>query len=262
MVDGAPRVSVVIPTLDEAAELPRALAALRQADPSLEVIVADGGSADDTPGIALSFPGVQLVRSPRGRGRQMNAGAAASRGEILWFLHADTRVSAAGIALMRERMRDPGIVGGAFRLAFDSPKRRYRLLERSVAIRCRVLGLPYGDQAVFVRREAFVRIGGFPEWPILEDVAFVRRLRRVGRLALLSEAAVTSPRRYETRGFLRTTLRNAAVLALYAMGLSPSALVRLAGRKPAAPACNRAAAPPHGKKVVAIPWADSKGEIS
>ena len=171
-------VSVIIPALNEAGTLPRTLEALRAADPGLQVIVVDGGSTDGTGDLARTFPDVTVLASRKGRGCQMNAGAAEASGGILWFLHADTRVTPDGIREMRDRMRDPSVVWGAFRFAVDSPRTRYRWLERGVGLRAGLLGLPYGDQALFVRREAFRRLGGFPDWPLMEDVAMVRRLRR------------------------------------------------------------------------------------
>lgn len=217
-------VSVVIPTLNEAGVLPRTLEALRAAGSDLQVTVVDGGSTDGTPDMARAFPGVRVLSSPRGRGRQMNAGAAQAEGGILWFLHADTRVTPEGVREMRERMENPSVVGGAFRFAVDSPRTRYRWLERGVRLRSGFLGLPYGDQALFVRRELFQRLGGFPEWPLMEDVALVRGLRRAGDFVILSEPALTSARRWERDGILSTSARNLWLVTTYFLGRSPSSM--------------------------------------
>lgn len=217
-------VTVVIPALNEAGVLPRTLEALRTAEADLQVIVVDGGSTDGTPDLARAFPEVRFLSSPKGRGRQMNAGAAVASGEILWFLHADTRVTPEGIREMRERMRDPSVVGGAFRFAVDSPRARYRWLERGVRFRSGFLGLPYGDQALFVRREVFRQLGGFPDWPLMEDVALVRSLRRAGGFALLSEPALTSARRWEREGILSTSTRNLWLVTTCLMGRSPASM--------------------------------------
>lgn len=211
-------ISVILPALNEARALPGTLEALRRAGPDLEVLVVDGGSADGTRDLARAFPEARFLLSGRGRGLQMNAGAAEATGEILWFLHADTRVTARGVRRMRERLRDPAVPGGAFRFALDSPRFRYRCLELGVRLRACLLGLPYGDQAIFVRREVFRRLGGFPDWPALEDLDLVRRLRREGRLALLNEPALTSARRWEKDGFLPATARNLRLLAGYWLG--------------------------------------------
>ncbi len=150
----------------------------------------------------------------------MNEGAAASSGAVLLFLHADTIVPRAAIERIPDALASrPRDVGGAFRFRVDSARRRYRVIEWGVALRCRWLGLPYGDQALFVLRDAFESLGGFRRFDVGEDLDFVRRLRRLGPLLLLDEAAMTSARRWERGGFARTTLRNWATLALFAVGL-------------------------------------------
>lgn len=217
-------VSVIIPALNEAGVLPQTLEALHESGPDLQVTVVDGGSTDGTPDLARSFPEVRFLAARKGRGAQMNAGAAQAEGGILWFLHADTRVTSQGVREMRERMRDPSVVGGAFRFAVDSPRIRYRWLERGVWLRSGLLGLPYGDQALFMRKEIFQRIGGFPDWPLMEDVALVRRLRRAGDFVILSEPALTSARRWEREGILSTSARNLWLVASYLLGRSPSSM--------------------------------------
>jgi rSAM/selenodomain-associated transferase 2 len=210
-------VSVVIPALNEAREIGRTLGGLIGGH-GLEAIVVDGGSEDATVEIATRFAGVRCLAAPRGRAQQMNAGASAARGRILLFLHADSRLPAHAVEALAGALERSGHSGGAFRFALDSPRRRYRVLEWCVAQRARRLDLPYGDQAIFVTRDAFERIGGFRELPACEDVDFVCRLRALGPLLHLETPAVTSARRWERGGFVRTTLRNWGWLALYALG--------------------------------------------
>jgi rSAM/selenodomain-associated transferase 2 len=168
--------------------------------------------------------GARVLPSPAGRGGQLDAGARAARGDWIVFLHADTRLEAGWReAILHLPASCPG---GAFRFAVDSPRAGFRLVEWGVGWRCRLFALPYGDQALFARREAYVRAGGFPHLPLMEDVAFVRRLRREGRLALLGPRAFTSPRRWERRGIPATTLRNLWFLARYLAGRSPEKLAR------------------------------------
>lgn len=224
-------VSVVIPTLNEAPYLPLTLKNVAASEPT-EIIVADGGSHDDTLRIAQSYAAT-VVSSPPNRARQMNAGAADARCETLLFLHADTLLPANYRAAVLTALRQPDIVGGAFRFRITEPVPGRRLVESSTNLRSRFLRMPYGDQALFVRRWAFDDLGGFPELPIMEDYEFVRRLRRLGRLALLNEAVLTSARRWQRLGVLRTTLINKVVIVGYHCGVPPATLAALyRGRSP------------------------------
>jgi hypothetical protein len=216
-----PAVSVVIPTLNEQAAV---AAAVRSVIAEAEVIVVDGGSLDATVGAALAS-GAAVVTAARGRGRQLAAGAATAEGDWLVFLHADTRLEP-GWAQALSAL-SPDVVGGAFRFALDSPRASYRWIEAGVRLRCRLFELPYGDQAIFARREAYRRAGGFAPMALFEDVDFVGRLRRVGRLAFPSARAFTSARRWEQKGVLRTILSNWWVFGLYAAGANPSRLERI-----------------------------------
>ncbi len=220
-----PKISVVIPALNEEGILPGTLSALSRADPEVEILVVDGGSTDQTEVVCRPFS-IRFLKVSRGRGRQMNAGAAEARGDILWFLHADTRVTSRALRRLREAVADPRIVGGAFRFAVDSPRRRYRWLEKGVWLRSRLLCLPYGDQGVFARRDIFESLGGFPDWPLMEDIGFVKALRQAGRFVVLEEPIFTSARRWEERGFVATTARNLALLGLFALGKDPRSLSR------------------------------------
>jgi rSAM/selenodomain-associated transferase 2 len=217
-------ISAVIPALDEEALVPDAVASV--IGEAAEVIVADGGSSDRTREQARTA-GATVIESPRGRGAQLHAGARAARGEWLLFLHADTRLDPGWSEALRGL--PPATPGGAFRLAVDSPRPAFRVIELGARLRCRLFRLPYGDQALFARRLAYERTGGFRPWPLMEDVDFVRRLGRVGPLALLPQRALTSPRRWQARGILRGTLTNWRVLALYALGRSPESLARIYG---------------------------------
>jgi len=218
-------VSIVIPTLDEA---PRIAAAVERAWATgpREVIVVDGGSRDGTADIAAAG-GAAVIFSPRGRAAQQNRGAAAASGDALLFLHADCWLAPHGLDQVLHTLLDERIVGGAFWQSIEAEGTAYRLLERGNAWRVARWGLPYGDQGIFVRREIFERLGGFPLVPLMEDVRFSRALRRLGRVALLPGPLHVSARRWQRHGILRQTLRNWTLLAAERLGVSPA---RLAGR--------------------------------
>lgn len=223
-----PEFSVVVPTLNEAASVEGTLAAARRALPGGELIVADGGSEDDTVARAAAG-GARIVRAGRGRGAQMAAGARAARGAVLVFLHADTRLAPGAGEAIRRAVRAPGVAGGCFRFAVDPPARgslRYRALEWGVNLRTRLFRTATGDQAIFARREALERVGGVPTVPLFEDVLLVRRLRRAGEFRPLAAAARTSRRRWEERGFSRTVLEHWGARLAFALGVRPE---RLAG---------------------------------
>jgi rSAM/selenodomain-associated transferase 2/rSAM/selenodomain-associated transferase 1 len=231
-----PRVSVAIPTLDEAAHIERAVASAA-AGANIEVIIADGGSADGTPGIAERC-GARVVRCARGRARQMNAGARVATGGALLFLHADTALPAGSDRHVRRALSCPGVSGGAFEFRLDNnPEDRFggvrrepSLLERMVNWRARRLGLPYGDQAIFVPAERFRAIGGFREMPVMEDVDLVRRLGLRGRVEIVPAPAVTSSRRWRERGAWRTSAMNLACVAAYFLGVAPTTIARTLSR--------------------------------
>ncbi len=216
-------VSVIIPTWNEAGTVERTLEALAPprggglharstapgASGEIEVIVCDGGSTDATWERLALFPWARRIVGARGRAGQMNAGAAAARGRILLFLHADSVVERDAVARLPAALAArPDAVGGAFRFRLDSPRRRYRVVEWGVARRCRYLRLPYGDQGLFLRRASFEALAGFRDFPVGEDLDLVRRMKRLGPLLLLDDCVTTSARRWERDGFLRTTLRN------------------------------------------------------
>lgn len=216
------RLSVIIPALNEAAQLGDTLAALRDAD-DVEVIVVDGGSRDETCEVAAGA-GARVLAAPRGRARQMNIGAAAATGELLLFLHADTHLPAGFERAVREAAAREGFVAGAFRLEIEGAGPSLRWVARMANLRSRWLRLPYGDQAIFLRRELFRVLGGFPEMPLMEDFELMRRLRRLGTIVLLPLAVQTSSRRWRKLGVWRTTLINQAIVLAYLLGVSPSRL--------------------------------------
>lgn len=221
MASGKPnsQVSVVIPALNEEAGIARSIASAVQ-EPEVEVIVVDGGSRDETVQVARR-EGAQTLTVAAGRARQMNAGAAASNGEYLVFLHADTILPPNYAGLVRRLLASPEVVAGAFRLGIEGRRRSLRWIETGANWRSRWLQLPYGDQALFVRSRLFSELGGYSDLPIMEDYDLVRRLARKGRVALAPDAVVTSARRWEQLGVVRTTLLNQVMLTGHLLGLSP-----------------------------------------
>jgi rSAM/selenodomain-associated transferase 2 len=220
-----PSVSVIIPVYRDAEALARTLAATDLSGANL--IVASARGDDPLAAIRDSRPDIIWVEAPRGRARQMNAGAAVATGDWLVFLHADTRLPAAWTDAIDAAHRDPRVNAGCFRFALDSRSPIARLIERGVRARVALLGLPYGDQAIFVRRDAFDALGGYADLPIMEDVDFVRRLSRKGRLFRSALPATTSARRWERDGWVRRTALHLVLTALYFCGVSPARLIRL-----------------------------------
>lgn len=222
-------ISVIIPTRDAADGLPAALAALRDASLVGETIVVDGGSRDDTVSIARDA-GVRVVVAARGRGPQLAAGAAAASGAWLLFLHADCWLEAGWQVAARDFLEAPEAAqrAGYFRLALDDVAPAARRLERLVAWRCRVLGLPYGDQGLLISRTLYEDVGGFAPIPLMEDVDLTRRIGR-RRLVALDASCVASARRYRRDGYWRRSSRNLLCLSLYFAGVAPRHVARLYG---------------------------------
>lgn len=213
----------MVPALNEEAaiaeSLPRLVAEAEQ------VIVSDGGSTDRTVEVASRL-GASVVEGPPGRGHQLNRGARAADADLLLFVHADSKLPAGALDRVREAVRD-GAVGGGFYVVWPSARAILRLGGRLTNLRTRLTRCPLGDQAQFCRRDAFERLGGFRDWPILEDLDFGRRLKRCGRVALLEPPVEVSVRRYQTRGVARTIVTNWVIWLLYFVGVSPARLARL-----------------------------------
>jgi rSAM/selenodomain-associated transferase 2 len=214
-------VSVIIPTLNEAASLAQTLRNVRDQKPH-EILVVDGGSADDTERAAE--PADHFLRSERGRAVQMNAGAARATGDVLLFLHADCTLQDGALRAAERLLARHSFAGGCFSMRVAAEGSLYRCIDACATARVRLTGLIYGDQGMFLRRRDFVRLGGFPPLCLMEDVFFSRRLRREGRLAVLPERVFVSPRRWRRVGLVRQTLRNWALTAAAALGVSPDRL--------------------------------------
>jgi rSAM/selenodomain-associated transferase 2 len=202
----SPAISIIIPVLNEGKTLGETLANL-PSNPDLETIIIDGGSADDTLAVAAGFPLVRLLTAPRGRGCQMNAGVLASSGEYLVFLHADTLLTAEHLQALRRAIADPAFAAGAFELALRPPIPALRLIAWGANLRAWVLGLPYGDQVLIIKRSLFLSLGGFVHRRP-EDLDLVLRVKSRTRLKFLSPPVSSSGRRWLKRGYLRTTLHN------------------------------------------------------
>lgn len=214
--------SIVIPTLDEERHLPGCLRSLESLN--AEVIVADGGSSDRTPRIAAEA-GARVIRAPRGRGTQMHAGALASTGNMLLFLHADTCLSAAACAWLCELPSELPFAAATFRVRFDRDGFLYRLF--AWGARFDSVWTSFSDQGILIARRVYDRIGGFPAWPLLEDVALLRAARRTGRIGKIPAEVTTSARRFERNGPIRQQLRNLSILTRFLLGGDP---IRLASR--------------------------------
>lgn len=218
------KLSVILPTVNEARYLPQALASTKNV-PGVEVIVADGGSTDATVDIAEEA-GCRVLQFLPGRAGQLNAGAEAAGGDILLFLHADSRLPEGFAEAVCEALDRPHVAAGAFRLRIDGPGRALRWIERGVQLRSRVLQMPYGDQALFMKADTFHAAGGFPDVPIMDDFALVRRLRHLGRIVVLRQPVITSARRWHTLGPWRTMWINQKVIAGYYLGVPADRLAR------------------------------------
>ena len=216
--------SIIIPALNESAHIQGAVQSARKGFP-LQVIVVDGGSSDATVQIA-SEAGATVIQTPHGRAVQMNAGAGISRGTHLLFLHADTRVPDGYLVYIR-RILNGSAAGGAFRFGIAEPFAGRGLVEWMTNFRARHLQMPYGDQAIFIRRQDFIEMGGYKPMPIMEDYDFIRRLRRKGRIVIADAAVLTSGRRWLELGAFRTTLINQLVISGYHCGVALEKLAKL-----------------------------------
>lgn len=220
--------SVIIPVLNEAPIINRTIEHLSRIRSGfdVEVIVVDGDPLGTTLS-AIHHKEVVKVRSLRGRGVQMNKGASVSKGELLLFLHTDTELPEDAFSNITSFMQGSRFVGGAFELGIDSDRPVFRLIERMVSARTRFTNIPYGDQALFIKRDFFHEIDGFREIPLMEDVELMRRIKQLGyRICIIPRKLKTSSRRWEREGILFCTLRNWALISLYTLGVSPEKLVK------------------------------------
>lgn len=226
-----PALCIVMPVLDEAETLVQRLQALQLLrDRGARIVVVDGGSRDDTLAIAKAHADLALL-APRGRAAQMNAGAAACPADVLLFLHADTALPDDADTLVQRAMAGP-CYWGRFDVRIDSPRRLLRLVSTAMSLRSRWTGIATGDQALFVRHELFRQIGGFPELPLMEDIAISRALKHVGRPACLKARVTTSARRWERHGVWRTIFLMWRLRAAYFLGADPRQLAIQYGYRP------------------------------
>jgi len=209
-------IAVVVPVLNEARALPAILDCVLAQAPC-EVVVVDGGSDDGTLDVAAQYAGVRIMSAPRGRARQMNAGVAASTGDPILFLHADTLLPHGALTAIASAAREPGFIYGGFHHRFSGPGWRLRMISLLHNLRCHITRIFYGDQAMFVSRYAFDAAGGFPDGPV-EDIAICERLRQLGRPAFLPLRVVTSSRKFEAMGIWRSFARVLAILVCLRIG--------------------------------------------
>jgi len=215
-------VSVIIPVLNEEKTIAATMRALLALQP-FEIFVIDGGSTDRTAEICRHI-GVEILMSQRGRARQMNFGAARARGAALLFLHADTRLPESGLNDIAAALGDPRCAGGRFDVELEGHHWMLKIIGALINCRSRATKIATGDQALFVRREIFDRLGGFPDIPLMEDIAFCRALKRAGEVACLRSRVVTSARRWESAGVWRTIFTMWTLKAGYLAGVSPARL--------------------------------------
>lgn len=217
-------ISVIIPTLNEEQNIVSLLDYLKQMDTDLQLIIADGNSNDKTVDLARQL--CLAVQSSPGRGVQMNAGANAATGDILWFLHADCRPHPDSILAMKQALSDPKIVGGGFEYNLNHPDFRFRLVEFLSNRKNRLLKWLFGDMGIFVRQEIFERMTGYSEIPLMEDMDFSKRLKQYGQIVILPQRINTSARRWIEEGYLFNSLRSWILQSAWAMGASPHLLAK------------------------------------
>ena len=222
------RISVIIPVYNETSAINDTIVHLKRLDSDFrpEIIVVDGNPSGNTLKV-ISDEGIKKIKSSKGRGSQMNAGALRASGDILLFLHADTFLPPQAFSIINEAFRDSEISAGAFDLGIRSDKAAYRLIEAVVMVRCRLTQIPYGDQAIFIRKDVFENLGGYRDMPLMEDVDLMRRLKKAGaETARIPRKVSTSARRWEKEGVFFCTLRNSLLILLYYLGVPVVKLVK------------------------------------
>lgn len=221
-------ISIILPVWNEASIINDTIKSILSIpyDGEIEVIVVDGSLSGETIN-AITEKSVKRLISDKGRSRQMNKGASDAAGEVLLFLHADTLLPEGALEKVSSATGEEDVVGGAFDLAIESRRPIFRLIEKAATFRSRITGIPYGDQAIFIRKDFFDSIGGFRDIPLMEDVDLMRRIRKTGRrIHIIPDRVRTSPRRWEKEGVLRCTLRNWIIITLYLLGVPPEKLAR------------------------------------
>ena len=223
-----PKFSIIVPVLHEGARINSLIEHLNRldSDQSGEIIVVDGSQEKDTLK-AIHHKEVVKISSPKGRARQMNEGASVAKGEILVFLHADTELPVKALQKINSFIERSEYVGGAFDLGIKSDKSVFKVISTFASFRSRLNRIPFGDQAIFIRKEYFNKIGGYKEIPLMEDVELMRRIKKYGKkICILPDRVRTSPRRWEREGVVYCTLRNWTLFTLYLLGVSPDKLVK------------------------------------
>lgn len=223
-------ISIIIPVIDEEDTISETLESTKGAQGDVEWIVVDGGCRDGSIKKARDL-GANVIESVAGRSRQMNEGARAAKGDMLLFLHADTRLPRGWENHIRRILGQDGTVAGAFRLSIDDPFPGLRLIEKLAHFRAARMKMPYGDQAIFMTKETFFEVDGYPEIPIMEDFEMMRRLGRRGRIEIAPATVLTSAHRHREIGFLKTTLVNQGIILAYLFGISPERLSSWYGKK-------------------------------
>jgi rSAM/selenodomain-associated transferase 2 len=217
-----PSVSIVVPTLNEAEEIAGLVDRLRVCFPGVEIIIADGGSEDGTPETVRDL--ARVVSSEKGRAYQMNAGARAAAGEILWFLHADCWPSEQSVDLIVEALEDPAVVGGGFRWGLSGSKWYYGICTSLAHVKNKIRRNLFGDMGIFVRRAVFEELNGYAEIPICEEVEFNKRLKKKGKVTLLDEVLLSSDRKLLGEGPIRAFIKNDIIKLAFSIGVSPETL--------------------------------------
>jgi rSAM/selenodomain-associated transferase 2 len=224
------KISVVVPALNEAQRIGKCIESILLNPEVSEILLVDGGSWDQTIQVAASYPRVRSVISPPSRARQLNAGAFAAENQILWFVHADSIVPGDAGKQIQQALEDSKIVGGAFNFLLDAVGKRFRVIEWGVRQRLKYFQVAYGDQGFFVRREVFYQLGGFPEVALMEDLHFWRKLRLEGQVAICKSALLTSARRWEEYGTIKTTIVHWIMIVMDWLGARPEQIAAVRKR--------------------------------
>jgi rSAM/selenodomain-associated transferase 2 len=225
------QLSIIIPVLNEGAIAGDYLGQFPYGE-GIEVLIVDGGSGDHTVALCQQFPVRVLISPVAGRAQQMNFGAQQAQGDVVLFLHLDSRLPPNFLTLITQTLADPNVIAGAFPLTIALPGWRYRCLEKAILWRSQVWQLPYGDQGLFMGRKTFNDLGGFADLPLMEDYELVQRLKRLGLVAIAPAAVITSGRRWQKLGLIKTTLINQAIVLGYHLGIDPNILARWYYQRP------------------------------